>query len=116
MTLRRAKSQIIALILLLVFVQGCSIRLGDFTTLTSKNINVSGVKRGERVTGADCVTYFLTPFWYEPNWESAMDAAIEQGEGDVLIDVVMVTKKWWFIMGQNCIQISGNVSQTASYQ
>lgn len=103
-------------ILAFITLNGCTQRLLDYTALTSKNIDVSAVKRGERYSGEDCAFNLLFIPFGIPNWKTAMDEALEKGKGDVLLDVVLVSKTWWFIVGQNCVEITGTVSQTASYR
>lgn len=104
----------------LLILAGCSTRLGDFTLLSTKNVDVSGVKHGDRFSGEDCVSIILWP--YIPlgtvDWKNAMDQALERGKGDIMVDVVLTAKNWAipFIFGQNCILIEGTVSQTASYK
>lgn len=87
--------------------------------LSTKNVDVSGVKPGDRVSGEDCVNYVLQfiPLG-EVNWKNAMDQALERGKGDVMVDIVL-TQKYWFIpyiWAQQCIVMEGNVSQTKSYR
>jgi hypothetical protein len=99
---------------------GCSTRLGDFTVLSTKNVDVSGVKPGDRFSGEDCVSILLYPFipLGTVDWKNAMDQALERGKGDIMIDTVLTLKSWAYpyIYGQNCILVEGTVSQTASYR
>ncbi len=95
---------------------GCTTRLGDFTVLSTKNVDVSGVKQGDRYSGEDCINTVLGIPLGEPNWKNAMDQALQKGKGDILIDTVLTVKGWSLILfGQSCIIIEGNVSRTASY-
>ncbi|MBH0198797.1 MAG: hypothetical protein HP497_05150 [Nitrospira sp.] len=105
---------------LLMGVEGCTYHYGDFTMLSTKHVDLSGVKRGFRGKGEDCVTYVLlvpdrAPRW--PNIEAAMDQAIENGQGDILIDPVVTQFTWTaYIVSQDCIIVEGTVAQTALYK
>ena len=100
----------------LLVLDGCSLRLGDFTVLSTKNVDVSGVKQGDRYSGENCMNTVLFFPLGEINWKSAMDQALEKGKGDVMIDAV-VTSKYWnaLVYGQYCVVIEGTVSRTATY-
>jgi hypothetical protein len=45
-----------------------------------------------------------------------MDSVLEQGRGDVLVDVVATSKGWWFIAGESCVVISATVARSPSYK
>lgn len=95
---------------------GCSLRLGDFTVLSTKNVDVSGVKQGDRYSGEHCINTVLGFPLGEINWKTAMDQALEKGKGDVLVDVVVSSKYWTAIVyGEVCVIVEGTVSRTASY-
>lgn len=103
----------------LFMVTGCTTRLGDFTVLSTKNVDVSGVKPGDRYTGEDCINLLLSMIPLgEINWKNAMDQALERGKGDVMVDIVLTAKGWMipYIWGQQCIEIAGTVSQTSMYR
>lgn len=98
-------------------ISGCATRLADLTVLSTKNVDVSGLKQGDRYTGEDCVNTVLNIPLGEPNWKNAMDKALERGKGDVLVDIVLTVKGWSAIVwGQTCIEIAGTVSQTSAYR
>jgi hypothetical protein len=103
----------------LISLGGCATRLGDFTVLSTKNVDVTGLKPGDRFSGEDCVGYLfaMIPLG-DVNWKNAMDQALERGKGDVMVDVVLTAKGWMipYIFGQQCIEIEGTVSQTSSYR
>ena len=116
-----ANQMILALLLFagLAGLEGCSTRLGDFSVLSTKNVDVTGLRPGDRFSGEDCVGYLfaMIPLG-EVNWKNAMDQALERGKGDVMVDVVLTAKGWMipYIFGQQCIEITGTVSQTSSYK
>ena len=100
----------------LLVLDGCSLRLGDFTVLSTKNVDVSGVKQGDRYSGENCINTVLGIPLGEVNWKAAMDQALEKGKGDVMIDAVVTSKFWSLIVfGQTCVIMEGTVSKTASY-
>ena len=98
---------------------GCTTRLGDFTVLSTKNVDVSGLKPGDRQTGEDCVNllFSMIPMG-EVNWKNAMDQALERGKGDVMVDAVLTVKAWAipYIFGQSCLEFTGTIAQSASYK
>ena len=103
----------------LFVITGCTTRLGDFTVLSSKNVDVSGLKPGDRFTAEDCINYAfnMIPLG-ESHWKNAMDRATEQGKGDVMVDIVFTASRWGFplIWGQLCVIAEGNVAQSAAYK
>jgi hypothetical protein len=102
-----------------IMLSACTTRLGDFTVLSTKNVDVAGLKPGDRQTGEDCINmlFGMVPMG-EVNWKNAMDQALERGKGDVMVDVVLTAKGWAipYIWGQQCIEIAGTVSQTSSFR
>ena len=84
------------LVLALVFAvtsmfSACTIRMVDFTVISSKNADVKG-KVGKRVKGSDgsCTLVY-------PNMKEAIDRAIEQEPGaDALVDGVVYYKYYYF--------------------
>lgn len=104
----------IIFVLLIVFSAGCSLRAGDFTVASSKNIGMLSQK-GDRVEGEDCSTRFL---WFpiagpvDPNFKTAMDKALEKAKGDVIAEAVLWETKFNFIIfGQHCFKVEGNVAR-----
>ncbi|MCX5722780.1 MAG: hypothetical protein NT179_12250 [Nitrospirae bacterium] len=93
---------------------GCSMRLGDFTVGSSKNIGQFSQK-GEKVEGEDCSTsFFMFPISGPtvPSFKTAVDKALERAKGDVLADVVLwqsdiVT----MIFNQHCFKVEGRVAR-----
>jgi len=100
----------------LLVLDGCSLRLGDFTVLSTKNVDVSGVKQGDRFSGEHCINRVLGFPLGEINWKTAMDQALEKGKGDIMIDAVVSYKYWTVILfAEECVIMDGTVSRTASY-
>jgi hypothetical protein len=104
----------VVLLLLTVFTSGCSLRAGDFTVASTKNIGMLSQK-GDRVEGEDCATRFL---WFpiagpvDPNFKTAMDKALEKAKGDVISEAVLwETKINMIIFGQHCFKVEGKVAR-----
>lgn len=112
--LRRALT-LCMLVWVILCIQGCSTRLLDYSAVTSKNIDVSGLKRVGRYTGEDCRWIVLFIPTGIPNWKTGVDEALEKGGGDVLLDTVLTQKGWWFLVGQSCVEVTGTVARSASY-
>jgi len=84
-----------------VFVSGCSKRLGDFTLLTTKNIDLSSFSTctddgKERVNGEDASHIIVVFPTKVPNFKDAVDNAIEASNSYMLSDAV-VRYTWFYI-------------------
>ena len=79
-------------VLLPAFLSGCSMRIGDFTVGSSRNIGQLSQK-GDAIEGEDCSSNILGfipisgPMM--PNFKTAVDKALERAKGDVVADAVM---------------------------
>ncbi len=121
MDILRNRTFLVSLLLscTLIVLVGCTTRLGDFTVLSTKNVDVSGLKPGDRFSGEDCVNYALGMIPLGSiNYKNAMDQALEKGKGDIMVDIVLTSSSWAFplIWGQACVVVEGTVSQTTSYK
>lgn len=94
----------------------CATRLGDFTMISTKNIDWSRAdeftRYNQRVTGEDIYhTIIFIPTKYNVTIEEAVDKAIDQVPGGVaLIDAVLRIKTFsLLIYGQAGYVIEGNV-------
>lgn len=116
-SLNRRVLRMVAMFALLIAVGGCTTRIGDMTMISTKNVDVSGVKQGDRQTGEDCANSVLFIPLGVPDVKNAMDRALEKGKGDILIDGVVSFKGWTvLVFSQTCVVVEGTVSQTAAYQ
>jgi len=97
----------------LVFLTGCTIRLVDFTVISSKNVKLPSKAKGKRVIGEDCIPVVIVPFGI-PNMKEAIDKAIEgAGEDyDALVDGVVYQLNHFFIVGQMCYKVEGTPINT----
>ena len=106
------KTGIIFILLLVVILSGCVTRLGDFTLISTKNVDLSkgaSFQRGpSRVKGEDVATIIIFIPTGVPNMKTAIDKAIESVPGGIaLLDAVLSMKAWWFIFGQSGYVVEG---------
>jgi hypothetical protein len=92
---------------------GCATRIGDFTLVSSKNVDLThgaDFKRSAvRVKAEDTVTLILGVPIGLPNMKTALDHAIEKTPGAVaLVDGVITQKRYDFIIfGQLGYEVEG---------
>lgn len=92
---------------------GCTIRMVDFTVISTKNARVPSVEKGPRSEGKDCVFVLLFP-WGIPNMKEAIDNAIESAgpEYDALVDGVVYLQNYNFLIGVQCYKVEGTPINT----
>lgn len=93
----------------------CSMRVGDFTVASSKNIGLLSQK-GDTVEGEDCSTNILGMIPVAgptvPNFKTAVDRALERAKGDVVADAVMwETSVVTLLVNQHCYKVEGKVAR-----
>ena len=102
----------------LVLLIGCSARVGDLTIVSTRNINLSekiplNANKATRFSGEDCnfFSFNYYPFFNKiPNLEVAVERALRQGNGNLMLDEVTVASDVWVIIGNiKCIQATGAV-------
>ncbi len=100
----------------LLFLVGCEQRLGDFTFLSSKNIDLSNLnmeaaENAPIVEGEDSKPIVFIFDTGEPNLKEAVDRAIESGDGTALSDVSIYYTQWYipFIFGDKKFRVRGKV-------
>ncbi len=105
----------ILLILAVVFLTGCSHRIGDFTVASTKNIDIKKtthyVDYNDRLTDRDTKHIIIFIPTGQPNMKEAMDNAIEQRNGAVGLSNVTVKSGGWYIpyiYGQSYFEVEGN--------
>lgn len=98
-----------------VLLAGCSMRITDFTVISTKNVNVPAKDKAPRVKGEDCVIVFLFPFGVV-NLKEAIDKAIESAgpQYDALIDGVAYLDNFHFLVGKQCYRVEGTPINTKS--
>ena len=109
-------------IICMFLISGCSLRLADFSVISTKNVNLDKVDldampQTKGVRGVDSNFMFLfIPFGF-PHIENAIDEALEKGGGDVMIDTVLYSKGWSILLiGQNTLEVKGTVVKTRHNQ
>ena len=104
------------LVLLSFCLFGCSVRQADLTAITTRNVKLDGTNlnalSGKRVEGKDSKLVFLFIPFGLPHIENAVDDALDKGSGDIMLDAVIYSKGWWFLVGQNVISVKGTVVNT----
>ena len=102
----------IGLLVSLMAVSGCTIRYGDFTLASTKNIGQVS-QRGEFVSGKDCAYFLfqLIPLTgnVQANIKTATDRALEKAEGDLIVDAA-IYHKWFFfpyVWAHDCLVVTG---------
>jgi hypothetical protein len=104
------RSFIVLFALVLVFlISGCSTRLGDFTILSTKNVEL-GAKYTKVGSGEadDMVTVVFVPFG-QPNIENAIDALLKKLDGDLVTNAVVTYDYYAFLIGTMGYGVTGDV-------
>lgn len=109
------KGRIGCIVALGLLLSGCSIRITDFTVISTKNVSIPVKQQAARVKGEDCIIVLLFPLGI-PNLKEAIDRAIENaGPGyDALIDGVAYVDNFSFIVGKQCYRVEGTPINTKS--
>ncbi len=107
------KWQTIAVCCSFFILSGCTVRVVDFTVISTKNVKVPSVAKGARVTGEDCIPVIVVPLGI-PNMKEAIDRAIESAgpEYDALVDGVVYQHNYSFLFGQMCFVVEGTPINT----
>lgn len=111
--MKKTAKLIAVLITASLFLTGCTVRVVDFTMISTKNLRVPTKERGPRTTGESCVFVFFIPLG-AINMKEAIDNAIENAgpEYDALVDGVVYNVNKSFIIGQICIKVEGTPVNT----
>lgn len=101
----------IVLALCIVVLAGCSTRIGDFTLISTKNVEIGGkFKKVDRYTAEDSKAMILSIPLGIPSLKTAVDRCIEQGKGYFLTDAVLESSFWWVILfGEQKYTVIGDV-------
>lgn len=98
-----------------LFLTGCSRNLGDFTLLSSKNVNLADFSNakaeqtGEKARGVDCVHIIVCFPTGTPNLKQAVDRALESKNAYMLTNARLTEKFFWipYIYGQEKFVVEG---------
>ena len=101
----------------LLFSVGCTTRLGDLTVVSTRNVTMgkaelSSLPQVRDVTGKSTRYVLLCIPLGFPHLEDAIDAALDKGNGDLMVDAVISAEGWWFLVGENSVCVKGTVVQT----
>ncbi len=93
---------------------GCSYRLGDFTVLSTKNVEL-GAKYEKVGTGeeSDEVFVLYIPLG-SPNIENAVDKILDNKQGDLLTNAVINAYNYSFLIGVMGYKVKGDVWKRAA--
>ena len=85
------------LCLLGILLLGCSTRLGDFTVLSTRNVEIGGdyILVERNVEGEDVVPIIIFFPLCIPNLENAIDDALKSVGGDLITDAVLKYNYWY---------------------
>jgi hypothetical protein len=99
-------------ILFSFLIVGCSTRIGDFTLMSTKNVEIGGKykKLDQRYKGSDSKPIILGFPIGNPDLKQAVDNCIESGKG-VLITNAVIDFSFFtiFIYGQRTYTVTGDV-------
>jgi hypothetical protein len=112
-----SKLNLIIIMLGMLFITSCTLRLADLSVIATQNVKLEKVDldklpQTKGIVGRDETFIFLfIPFGF-PHLENAIDDALNKGNGDVMIDAVIYSKGWWFLIGQSVLEVKGTVVKT----
>jgi hypothetical protein len=105
--------------LFIVISSGCAYRVADLTLVSTKNIDLNNavldISSGQRVKGSDCALSLLglIPLGV-PNIQEAVDSALENGNGNIMVDQVTYVREFYFgVASIFCIEAEGTVLSSA---
>ncbi len=109
------KNGIILFCMAVIFISafnGCSQRVGDFTLISTKNVEIGGkYKQIEgRFTGEDSRGEILLTPLGAPNLKTAVDKCIEAGKGELITNAVIDFSYWTAIVyGERKYTVTGDI-------
>jgi hypothetical protein len=101
-----------ALLAAFTLMTGCTQRIGDFTLISTKNVDIGGkYKRLDgRYMGEDGKGMVIGIPLGIPSLKTAVDNCIEKGRGDLLTNAVLESSFWTFIIyGEEKYTVTGDV-------
>jgi hypothetical protein len=96
---------------------GCSVHVGDLSAVSTRavrleRLDLARLPRTDGVVGRDSsYTFLLIPF-HKTRLEAAVERALDEGHGDLLIDATVTQGGWFFLVGQRYIEVRGTVVDT----
>ena len=112
---RRVGILIFAVAVCAIVLTGCSIRVGDFTVMSTKNADMGAkyVKTGRFEATDDAWIIIFIPTG-APNMKECTDMLIEAGGGTIATDVVIDQFRWYFLIGRMGFSMEGDVWKPAT--
>lgn len=101
---------------MMLSISGCSVRLGDFTTISTKNVAVSDkfVKVGRFADDDLAWSVLFIPFGF-PDMKTAIDNLLDHNGGDLATNAVLTSYSLpLFIVSQRGFKVEGDVWKKAS--
>ena len=103
-------------IVMVAAIAGCTHRVGDLTIISTRQVNLAQAqmdpRRGSRVKGSDCRVSILWPVL--PNLGKAVENALQNSGGDVLVDQVTYMSTYWIGIGSlACVRVEGTAVRVA---
>ncbi|MDE1900171.1 MAG: hypothetical protein KGI37_00820 [Alphaproteobacteria bacterium] len=110
-------NKIPSLIVALLFLSGCTTYVTDLSVVSNKNVDLKTVDLDKapqikNVVGDDSRFVFLFIPFGQPTLKGALDDALRKTNGDLMVDASVYRKSWWFLVGQQTIEIQGTVVKT----
>jgi hypothetical protein len=103
--------------MVLVGMEGCSQRIGDFTVISTKNVDLGTnyVKIKSNGEGKDLKHWIIIFPIGVPNIKSAIDDSLNQNDGDVIMNAVIESGFWYipYIYGQSWYAVKGDIYKKA---
>lgn len=104
-------------LLSLLLTAGCAVRQADMTLVSTRNVkldkmDIDSLPQTREVVGKDSRFIFLFLPLGLPHLENAIDDALDKANGDLMTDAVLFSKGWWFLIGQNILEVKGTVVKT----
>ena len=102
------------ILLLLLTLNGCSIKLGHFNTITTKEVDFSKkhIKSTEKYIGKDTSEiYIIFPTKWHPNIDKAVTEVLKRTSAEYMTDTTIEYKYWYipYIYGKAWYEVEGYV-------
>lgn len=107
----------ILMLIICLYLSACSTHLADLSVVSNKNVEIDKVNldklpQTRNVVGQDKkFVLFVIPLG-SPQLKEAVNDAMRKANGDLMINVSVYQKSWWFIVGQTWIEVDGTVVNT----
>ena len=94
----------------------CTGHMAEVSMISTREINVHDVNLdklpAKTVVGEDKAFVFLFIPFGLPDVETAVNNALEKGQGDLIINGTVYSTCWWFVVGQVGVKVTGDVVNT----